>query len=219
MHRTYNKEDNYTKNRTKDKCSLLVPINFCLFLGICVLGAFLSVSFIIPYVNYQNYTENTCLVENVVIPTEPPNINLTGWEHCDCGNDCSSYSLCADIYTNISQNFMKENYFSINVPCTFYETECLEHPNYNSIIQDSQNIYNEYFNQNLTCYYDTNNLNTTEIFLENDVSFTILLIVSITLGICILFFLVISCILCYKKDNCKTRRQDRITPIFQYNDA
>jgi hypothetical protein len=223
MHRTYNKEDNYTKNRTKDNCSALIPINFCLFLGLCVLGAFLSVSFIIPYVNYHNYTENTCLVENVVIPQVPPSVNLTGWEHCDCGFDCRSYSLCADIYTNISQNFMKENYFSINVPCTFYETECLEHPNYNSIIQDSQNIYNEYFNQNLTCYYDTNNLNTTEIFLENDVSLTTLLVVSITLGICILFFLVISCILCFKKDKedncCKGNRQDRITPIFQYNDA
>ena len=78
MHRTYNKNENYNyqfKKKEKDKLSLLIPINICLFLGICVLGAFLSVSFIIPYVNYNNYTENTCLVENVVIPQVPPSVN------------------------------------------------------------------------------------------------------------------------------------------------
>ena len=225
MHRTYNKNENYNyqfKKKEKDKLSLLIPINICLFLGICVLGAFLSVSFIIPYVNYNNYTENTCLVENVVIPQVPPNINLTGWMDCDCGFECSSYSLCADLYTNISGNFMKQNYFAVQVPCTFYESQCLENPDYNSIIQESQSIYNEYFNQNVTCYYDTNNLETTEIFLENDVSLTTLLIVSIFLGVGILFFLVISCILCWrrdKEDKCCSKRQDRITPMFEYNDA
>ena len=225
MHRTHNQKDNYNynyKNDSNKNYSPLVPINIFLFLGMCVLGAFLSVSFIIPYANYNNYTENTCIVENIVIPHEPPNINLTGWMHCDCGYDCSSYTQCVNLYSNISQNFMKENYFKVNVPCTYYETQCLEHPDYNSIIQDSQGIYNEYINQNVICYYDTNNLNTTEIFLENDVNLTTLLIVSIFLGLGILFFLVISCILCFKKDKeikCCKKRQDRITPMFQYNDA
>ena len=139
MHRTYNKEDNYNynyKNDTNKNCSL-VPINICLFLGMCVLGAFLSVSFIIPYANYNNYTENTCIVENIVIPHEPPNINLTGWMHCDCGYDCSSYTQCVNLYSNISQNFMKENYFKVNVPCTYYETQCLEHPDYKPTELDS----------------------------------------------------------------------------------
>ena len=37
----------YEKTKKNNNFSALIPINLCLFLGICVLGAFLSVSFIV----------------------------------------------------------------------------------------------------------------------------------------------------------------------------
>lgn len=150
----------------------------------------------IPYSDYGNYKLKTCYISKIDYPT---NVNDNNWVECDCERKCKSYTPCIKLYTNISGNlYIKEDFFRKNQLCTFYNTSCVENENIEKYLNESKEIYNNYINQTIDCYYDNK---ITNIFMEKDLNLPLLLLFSIPFGISFLLCLILLIDICIQKFN------------------
>lgn len=163
----------------------------------------ITVSFItIPYVFLPlgmilDSDEVDCYISKIDYPTEPPEINLDNWKTCTCGKNCDSYKPCVNLYSNFSMNLkIKQNLYDEFFDCTFlYEEKCKKINNYSYYIEESSNVYEEYINQSVDCYYYKN---SKELYLDNSLKLLELVLSSIFVFI----LLVVCCLLLDFLDVC-----------------
>ena len=130
-------------------------------MAICIFS-----SFVIPYMDYNDYKEHSCNITQVNYPTTLPNKNNTiGWKYCNCGRSCNkAYTPCIQMFSDINPNIViQENYFSDynnNPECTFYERNCKDGEDILLVqekLEEAKNIFNEYYNNTVRCYYNSKN--------------------------------------------------------------
>mgnify|MGYP001219087133 FL=1 len=139
---------------SKHNCANII-FSFLLALIVC-----LAIPFIfIPAGEWPNFEQHDCHVERIVYPTElPTSDNTTGWAECDCGKYCTTWSPCIQIFTNVSDNvFVLPEFYYIHGQCTFHNSSCPEGEDITTVLEElakAQEIFEEYNDRNLTCYYD-----------------------------------------------------------------
>jgi len=147
-------------------------------------------SYIYPYFSAFNFEETQCYIENVLYPTSIPTFeNYDNWMECDSGRQCTTFSPCIKLYSNISSEFIKNIYPSYDNVCTFHESRCItgyDIRNVHAYLNESRQMYKEYINTTQTCYINPNN---NEIYLENITSFKSMLTSIIILSLMLLSFL------------------------------
>jgi hypothetical protein len=183
----------------------ILPLNFCIILGLFILSIIFFTVLIIPYINSNNYFENICNIGKIDYPTTIPTPNnYTNWIKCECGESCISYVPCIKMYDNISQNFIRPNIFYPYDQCSF-DFNCIYDETIDNIdifLNNSLNIYYQYINSNITCFYETDNLSPVkDIYLSKHFDLLIALIITIPISLITLYGLIINIKLCCKNNN------------------
>ena len=179
------------------KCSPKFLFGINIFIILIVFIVFF-IPFIKNIVEYNNYKEGKCNVDNIKLPTSLM-IN-SSWGECRCGRRCFSWNPIINIYGYIIKNTTDTTYnrkiymFQENniktLKYTFFDESCIsakdntiehmEHSLYNS-----HNIYNIYNNKTIKCFYNTN-LDRIIIFNNNIIDSSSSIIYYIMLSLLIL---------------------------------
>jgi len=196
-------------------CSITC-VNVCGGSAIALLFVISIPIVIIPFANFDNFEPATCFIERIDYPTTLPTLsNDENWAECDCGKYCNAWSPCIKLFTNISgeESVLKADYFDqLEGVCTFHNSTCIngEDIRYvNEYLETSQNIYDEYINKTVPCFYDSD---LTGIYLEREFKLNLILVFSIPIGliiICLLYGNIDHC--CHKKKYCcyKTDEEEK----------
>lgn len=160
--------------------------------GVCFL-VFMIVFFIsIPMVFFPlgailNLDDEICYIERIEYPTVEPSVNSDNWLECSCGSNCDSFKPCIKIFTNLSDEiYMTQSVYKSASPCTFYtEERCNETIDFTNYLQSSIQTYNEHINKTIDCYQSDDGM-IDGIFFENDVKYTVLIIISVVMFIILL---------------------------------
>lgn len=185
----------------------ILPINFCIILGLFILSTICFTILIIPYINSNNYFENICNIDKIDYPTTiPTSTNYTNWIKCECGESCISYVPCIKMYDNISLHFIRQNIFYPYDQCSFDFNCVYDETIYNidTFLNNSLNIYSQYINSNITCYYNTDDPSyNKDIYLSKHFDLIIVLIITILFSFITMCGLIINIKLYCKKNNRK----------------
>ena len=171
-------------------------IKFCIILCIFFLSLLSFIIIGVPYINSSSYKENTCFIDRIEYPKNIPTLeNHTNWIQCDCGQRCISWIPCIKIYSNISSEFIRQNYYYPNSLCSF-SNNCIyeETPQtINAYLNNSLKIYDQYINKNISCFYDPyETINNKNIFLEKEFSILIIFFMTIPFAIMIMCGIIVS---------------------------
>lgn len=181
---------------------------------------FLSV--ITGFAIINNYTEEDCIIIDVVTPQQLPMANNTNnWIDCDCGKRCTTKTPCEKIILNIpdgSSNVVAQKHTisekSNGKECTFKRGDCDEWGLYDRMIA-SQNSIKKYSdmkknNESIKCYV---NEDKNEAFLGNDIDMTQVIASSVLFGVSTILFLIL--VYFYnKKDSPEKSENNKQTCIF-----
>ena len=160
-------------------------------LGISIL---VFIGCVVPLANYNDYKENTCNITRLEYPTQLPTENNTyGWTKCDCGRYCQAWTTCIKLYSSIKPDLVIIDEYKRTEDCTFVDDRCRDGEDLRYAtekLSEVQGIVNEYYNNEVTCYYDKD---ITKIYLDKDYSDLLIILPSIfvgimmCIGICILY--------------------------------
>lgn len=172
--------------------------------------------------------ETTCNVVDVTYPTVIPNSIEevdSNFVPCDCGRRCvSDMGYCISIYVNVNNKTKLALDTVANNPsedkCTFREKACKKGEEVSDRIEMLKTVHNkvqpyiEHMNTNqpIKCYTHNGN-----VFLDNDITNTILLLV--VLGILFVICILISlfCCGCFEiicKDSASSSGQSSVEPAY-----
>jgi hypothetical protein len=171
-------------------------IKFCIILCIFFLSAISFITIGVPYINSNSYKENICFIDRIDYPTNIPTLeNHNNWIQCDCGQRCISWIPCIKLYSNISSEFIRQNYYYPNSLCSF-SNNCIyeETPQtINTYLNNSLKMYDQYINKNISCFYDENDItHNKNIFLEKEFSIFIILLITVPFALIILYGIIVS---------------------------
>lgn len=204
-------------SKDSDKTTCCIGI-FSVISLICFFA--ILASFIIPYVDNQQYEEHICNISKIVVPSDLPSKNNTlGWKTCRCGRRCETYNPCIQLYSSVNPSIViRENYYDFygdDPQCTFYDSSCNGNGNILKVEEkliEAREIYENYYNKSVKCYY---NDDKSEIFLEKDYDIRGL----VTLGIIFIFsFICLFIHICvYYNDKRKNKIENNIINKFSEN--
>lgn len=163
-----------------------------------ILAIIFLCEFLIPYLDYHNYSVENCNITKIEYPTEAPTFDNTyGWARCDCGKHCNSWSPCIKLFSENHDNHLinDEYYDDKNKECTFHSKRCPDGENLQILetyLIEANNTYHNYINQSVVCYI---NDPITHIYLSmpND---WLLIGVSLGTALAISFLILCSCCIC-----------------------
>ena len=172
----------------------------------------------IPAGQFGNYKQHMCHVERIEYPTVLPTEHDTyGWERCDCGKFCMTWSPCIKIYTDVSDSiFARSKFYYIDEPCTFHNSSCPDGEDITIIqreLNNAQDIYLEYVNRTINCYYDDD---VSYIFLEKYWNWDLTIGFLIFLGILTIIIIIINVCFQEKEELEPEIENTHINPIFEY---
>ena len=173
--------------------------NICFSLCIILILMIMTPIVFIPASEYRNYKQHKCHINRVEYPTSLPTVNNTvGWERCDCGKRCVTWSPCINIFTNVSNDvFVRPKFYEIDEKCTFHDMQCPNGEDVTVIIQELESAaqkYNEYFNKTIDCYYDSD---INYIFLEKKWNWGLTIAFTVLVGLMILLLIFLNIHFCY----------------------
>ena len=189
------KRKGYKKKTEKKDMSQVKGCYYCmLFTSIIVF-----IGCVVPLSDYNDYKENICNITRIEYPTQLPTENNTeGWTKCDCGRYCMAWTTCIKLYSSVKPDLVIMDEYDRNEECTFVDDKCPDGENLmyaTGKLTEVPGIIDEYYNNEVTCYYD-NNIKT--IFLEKDYSDLLIILPSIFVGIMVIIGI---CICYYERKN------------------
>lgn len=158
---------------------------------------------ILEYSKSLDYNLDYCNITHIDYPQSlPTSDNTNGWEECDCGKRCTSWSPCINLYTEEYPDILvRENLKKESTSCTFHDEDCSDGEDYtiiNNYFIEANTTYKLYINQTIQCYIKNDK---TKILLNVDSDLDTIYILT---GIC--SFLLIISILIYPY-NCRKNKE------------
>ena len=159
---------------------------------------------ILEYSKSLAYDLDYCNITHIDYPQSlPTSSNTFGWEECDCGKRCTSWSPCINLYTEEYPDILiRQSLSKDSSSCTFHNEECRDGEDYTIISNyfiDANVTYHSYINKTLDCYIKKDK---TKILLDISVNINTIYILT---GIC--SFLIGISIIIYPF-NCKKNKKE-----------
>ena len=166
---------------------------------------------ILEYSESLEYDSDYCNITHIEYPQSLPTpSNTIGWEECDCGKKCTSWSPCINLYAEEYPNILiRQSLKKDSSSCTFHDEDCRDGEDYtiiNNYFIDANETYNSYINKTLECYV---NKDKTKILLDADVNVNTIYILT---GVC--SFLIGISILAYP---CNFRKKNKEVVVNHYD--